>query len=555
MNSRPASAQISACSDSACPASSDEIAPRRSVSSRTPSRSIPARTSIERHLDLGEDALEAEVGELRALALGQIPDEPGLLARVLGLGLLLGGGPERELAVVGLLVLGGGGLADREPLVGGELAELVGPPGRVDQVGGEHRVVGEVEGAGGQRAEQPARSLLAERLRVVGDERMGRERVADLLRRGRVADEQALAVIGGPALGASQRERDLALLQVSQRPLLGLELDPLLGDATGDATLPLVLEALDHLAQLELGGDLAQPRDVSLAVHQLSEVELDLDVVARHRQLLRDPRVVGELGQVLLPLGTGDLVDVVEHALDRAELLEQLRGRLLADPGDAGDVVGGVALEPDQVGDELRRDPVALDHRLGVVDLRVGHAAGGRHHPDPVTDQLVGVAVAGDDHHRDVLVARLLDERGDHVVGLEALDRDVGEAEGIGERREVRPLLLEQVGARRALRLVGLVDLLAARRAGVPGNRHRARAEVGEDLDHHRREPVDRIRGPSVGGRDRLGQGEEGPVGEAVSVDQEELAFVGGAVFCGRRHGTDHRTGAQSFPRLCVVGR
>ena len=46
-------------------------------------------------------------------------------------------------------------------------------------------------------------------------------------------------------------------------------------------------------------------------------------------------------------------------------------------------------------------DAVALDHPLAVVDLGVGDAARGGHHPDPVADELVDVAVAGDDHHRD----------------------------------------------------------------------------------------------------------------------------------------------------------
>ncbi len=88
----------------------------------------------------------------------------------------------------------------------------------------------------------------------------------------------------------------------------------------------------------------------------------------------------------------------------------------------------------------------------------------------------------------------------------------------------MRPLLLEQVRPRLPLRLVGLVDLLAPGPAGVPGDDHGARTEVGEDLDHHRGKPVDRIGRPAIRGRDRLGKREERPVGEAVSVDQEEIA-------------------------------
>ncbi len=104
------------------------------------------------------------------------------------------------------------------------------------------------------------------------------------------------------------------------------------------------------------------------------EVEAGVDVEVHGRQLLGDAGVIGVLGEVLLALRPGDLVDVLQHPLEGAELLQQLGGGLVADPGDAGDVVGGVALEPDQVGDQLRRHAVALDHPVAVIDLGVGDA-------------------------------------------------------------------------------------------------------------------------------------------------------------------------------------
>jgi hypothetical protein len=57
---------------------------------------------------------------------------------------------------------------------------------------------------------------------------------------------------------------------------------------------------------------------------------------------------------------------------------------------------------------------------------------------------------------------------GDDVVGLVARHGDVDVAEGVHERLEVRPLLLEQVGPRGALGLVLRVDLLAPARPRVP---------------------------------------------------------------------------------------
>ena len=82
---------------------------------------------------------------------------------------------------------------------------------------------------------------------------------------------------------------------------------------------------------------------------------------------LESPRGLGVLDQVLLALGAADLVDVVEHRLERPEPLQQVGGGLVADPRDAGDVVAGVALESDEVGDQLGRDAVAVDHALAVV--------------------------------------------------------------------------------------------------------------------------------------------------------------------------------------------
>ena len=113
------------------------------------------------------------------------------------------------------------------------------------------------------------------------------------------------------------------------------------------------------------------------------EVDVRLHVAHRRRERLRHARVVGVVGQVLLALGAGDLVDARQDGLEVAELLEQVRGGLVADARDAGDVVRGVALEAVEVGDQLGRDAVAVDDGVAVVDLRLGDAAAGRHHRMP----------------------------------------------------------------------------------------------------------------------------------------------------------------------------
>ena len=314
-----------------------------------------------------------------------------------------------------------------------------------------------------------------------------------------------------------------------------------------------LLQATQRIAQLVLAEDLAQrersgSRTCSAATSRST---------ARSRCTVAsclDMRASSACSmQVLFALGAFDLVDVREHLLERAEALQQLAGGLVADAGDAGDVVRGVALQAVEVGDQLGRDAVAVDHRLAVVDLRLGDAARGRHHLDEAVgvDQLEGVAVAGDDHHRHGRLGaqRALGERGDHVVGLVALDRDVGVAERLDQRFHRGPLLLEQVRARATRGLVLGEQLVAPRAAGVPGDDGRTHAVLGDDLHEHRGEAEDRVRRHAGRRGDRLGQREERAVDEARAVDQEQppIAARAGARgrlrrVCSCRPSTGHST-------------
>ena len=104
----------------------------------------------QRHLDLVQQPLDAELAQPRALALGELAGEPRVDRRIAGgLALLRG---ERELAVLGPGGRGG------EARVGGELVQLVGAARGIDQVGGDHRVVGEVEALGPGGGEQARRA-------------------------------------------------------------------------------------------------------------------------------------------------------------------------------------------------------------------------------------------------------------------------------------------------------------------------------------------------------------------------------------------------------------
>ena len=222
-----------------------------------------------------------------------------------------------------------------------------------------------------------------------------------------------------------------------------------------------------------------------------------------------------------------ELVRVRDHLLERAVLGDQLAGGLVADPGDARDVVGGVALEPDEVRNLVGADPVAELDPLGRVDVHVRDAAR-RHHQDDVRGaELEGVAVGRDDGRLHARLVRAGGERRDHVVRLPALELEVAVAERLHDRAEVRELLAQQVGHRPASLLVDHVrrlgDRVALGRARVPGDRDPLRPVVGEQLEEHVREAEERIRRKAVARRELLRKGEEGAVGEVVAVDEEEL--------------------------------
>ena len=87
----------------------------------------------------------------------------------------------------------------------------------------------------------------------------------------------------------------------------------------------------------------------------VGRVDAEVEVASHRREELRAARLLRVLGDRLRPRGR-QLGGVLDDALERAVLRDQLPRRLVADPGDAGDVVARVALEPDEVGDLVGPD-------------------------------------------------------------------------------------------------------------------------------------------------------------------------------------------------------
>ena len=450
----------------------------------------PREDAGERHLDVAIERLGAALAHAveqrvaQAQRHGCVPDE----ARRLLLGLRLGDRLDRVLRR--------------------EVVEEVLAPGRVDQVGEDHRVV---------------RGLDAQRLRVVRD-----ERPLETLRARRDDDlvaerDRDASLVGGRSPAIWTRQQTVpCLLTPGDR---GAGRDPL---ARGHRLVELV-DAPEQRAELELPERLAQLRAVGRREHELGGVAVELEIAPHRREHLRGARLVRELGQVL-PSRRRQLLDVLEHPLERPVLRDELPGGLVPDARDARDVVGGVALEPDEVRDLVGPDPVARLDALRRVDVDVAHAARRHHQADVLRDELERVAVGRDDARPDPLLVGARRERRDHVVGLPALELEVPVAERGDDRPEVRELLAEQVRHRPAALLVDDLDRLGLRvavhRAGVPGDRDALRPVVGEQLEEHVREAEQRVRGEALARRELLGQREERAVREVVAVDEEELGLA-----------------------------
>ncbi len=269
---------------------------------------------------------------------------------------------------------------------------------------------------------------------------------------------------------------------------------------------------------------------------------MDLVPVPGHRPQVEradlERYVAGKLGELpvaqhvtevlaeLVPGLAFDLVHPVDQLGERAELGDPLRGGLLPHPRDARQVVARVATQ--------RREVRVLHGREAVLchDLVRGETG---HFADPTAghqrghlraDQLEHVTVAGDDEHVQTGVDRLAGQRGDDVVRLETGHRQPGDAERV-EHLEDQGELAAEFGGR--FPPVGLVfDVLLVPERGlapVEGHRHVCGLLVLQHFDEHGGEAVDRVGRLPVGGREIRRQGEEGPVGEGVPVQQQKPAL------------------------------
>ncbi len=221
------------------------------------------------------------------------------------------------------------------------------------------------------------------------------------------------------------------------------------------------LHLLDEHLELEVGEHLVQHRQVPLLRAQILERNRQRHVAAQFDQLPRQLHARELLGIAERLLDRDPRHDRVrrDQLVEGVVVREQRRRGLVSDPAQARDVVAGVADEREEVRNLLRRHAHLLDDLVARVRLAVQRVD----HRHVIADQLHDVLVGAVHDDLPVALARLDDERRDHVVRFDARHREHRPAHRVDDRREVVHLHGELLGRRLAGGLVLGVHLGAER--------------------------------------------------------------------------------------------
>ena len=351
------------------------------MSSRQADALHPGEHLDQRHLDLAQQLLDPELHEPRTLPLGELAREPRVDGRI-----ARPPRPPRRRASAARRRRPG--RRRGEPLVGGELvrARRCAAPGRSGRRRPSCRGRGRGPRAATRRA-GPAATVAAHRLDVVADRGCGRRVRRQSRQVGGVARDHLRAVAAGPAPAAHlDRDRTRRPGRRSSPPRPRPRSSP---RPCGRARPP---PTRHRAAGSPRGARTRSPRRGASSGPGSSRTafvisigtSMSSSIVASCLEIRASSAC-----SVRFCLRFAPEISSIEPSTPSRSpnCLQQLRGGLVADPGDARDVVRRVALEADEVGDQLRRHAVTLDHPVAVVDLRVGDSARGRHHPDPVAER------------------------------------------------------------------------------------------------------------------------------------------------------------------------
>ena len=229
-----------------------------------------------------------------------------------------------------------------DAVLGGEIGELVRRTPRLDEVRGQQRVVDRLD---------------AKRLRVVGDD-------APSTRSGRGETTTSSVGGNGPATvvgRVAERARGLEKLAFTPGELRSRDGGPL---GRGQGLVQLV-DTLQERPELEAAEHLLELGPVGRRERRAGRVAVDVEVSPHRREHLRLPCLVRVLAE-RLRARRRQVVHVLEHAFHESNCWISWAAVLSPMPGNAGDRVGRVALEADEVRHLLRRTPSRAVTRSGV---------------------------------------------------------------------------------------------------------------------------------------------------------------------------------------------
>ena len=287
-------------------------------------------------------------------------------------------------------------------------------------------------------------------------------------------------------------------------------------------------ETIPERAELEEVEKLLDDVGIGCALGQVIEAKVELDVANEHHHL----DVVADVGLIaceVLSQLRREFVEGGVDAVDTATLVDQLRGRLLAHTGDAGEVVGIVAAQGCVLDIVDRPHAGAFKDARLVVEGVIADAAPVVEHLDVrVLDQLIAIAIAGHDDDIVATISALGGQGRNDVIGFEADLFQRRNRHRIEHLAHDTHLLAKNVRRCFPLRLVGGCHLVPEGRLGpIERDGDVVGFVILHQVDEHRREAEHSVGHLSRRGGHVGGQGKERSIGERVSIDEHHGRHCG----------------------------
>ncbi len=204
---------------------------------------------------------------------------------------------------------------------------------------------------------------------------------------------------------------------------------------------------------------------------QARKAKWKLDLCGHSRELATQNRHVTSVIRLeSFSATTRGIRNVLKYILDGLEHIQQLRRRLGAYTRHTWYIVGGIADQPQIVGDLIGSNP----HLLLGTGLVVDDVLHGVPHIDVGIDQLQQILVTADYQNRRMSLLPSLSNQGrNNVIGLVSIQCNTGQTKRIHDFMDIIELRYQALRCRRTVRLIfGIHIYPECGRARVEYDRH-----------------------------------------------------------------------------------